>query len=530
MNSDNIEKIGIETINNYFKYSELVSTQLTQGDKGVAWDGFLNIYSNPTKSKDYYMGRVSVQSKGKVVKKDFKVKDFAYQIETKDLKIYQKEGTVYFVTQILEEKHQEKLFYRKLTPVLIANILRAHKGVDKPSVRMYPVPDDIEKMEAEMGVFMEDCHKQAVSAGKKTISIEEAKERGIKAFTFVASNRDRKGRSFIDYLTEQELYLYALMDEDYRIEWPVSNGPMKISARQEVPKPISVNGKVYYNSYINEIKEGEIDITIGNCVFMKFPKDGGSASVSYKRSTTLLGESIHEAEFVLDVAKAGGLTVGDMFIGLNVTGTLVEQYKEALPTWHDWHDVLTKLECNTDFDLSSIKEKDENTIYDLIEMIKYKRPVVYDKADSNVYKVSVGNISLILWCYQKDDGQSMMGSLFDHTVEMHCRIGNSENVPASPFSYLEKENWQQIDNIPLDKQISYYEEMMPRNPYLFDMVSTDLFSMMAAYDGLPADSAKKSWLLGGAESVVDWAMTRQIDEKVNNQLTEFKQQIELRKQ
>lgn len=530
MNSDNIEKIGIETINNYFKYSELVSTQLTQGDKGVAWDGFLNIYSNPTKSKDYYMGRVSVQSKGKVVKKDFKVKDFAYQIETKDLKIYQKEGTVYFVTQILEEKHQEKLFYRKLTPVLIANILRAHKGVDKPSVRMYPVPDDIEKMEAEMGVFMEDCHKQAVSAGKKTISIEEAKERGIKAFTFVASNRDRKGRSFIDYLTEQELYLYALMDEDYRIEWPVSNGPMKISARQEVPKPISVNGKVYYNSYINEIKEGEIDITIGNCVFMKFPKDGGSASVSYKRSTTLLGESIHEAEFVLDVAKAGGLTVGDMFIGLNVTGTLVEQYKEALPTWHDWHDVLTKLECNTDFDLSSIKEKDEDTIYDLIEMIKYKRPVVYDKADSNVYKVSVGNISLILWCYQKDDGQSMMGSLFDHTVEMHCRIGNSENVPASPFSYLEKENWQQIDNIPLDKQISYYEEMMSRNPYLFDMVCTDLFSMMAAYDGLPADSAKKSWLLGGAESVVDWAMTRQIDEKVNNQLTEFKQQIELRKQ
>lgn len=530
MNSDNIEKIGIETINSYFKYSELISTQLTVGDKGIAWDGFLNIFSNPAKSKDYYIGRVSVQSKGKVVKGCFKEKNFMYQIDAKDLKIYQKEGTVYFVTQILEEKQQEKLFYRKLTPVLIANILRAHRGIEKPSVKMMPVPEDVKTMEAEMSVFMEDCHKQAISTGKKTISIEEAKKKGIKTFTFVASNRDRNGRSLADYLTEKELYLYALVDEEYRIELPVEEGPMMVTARQVVPKPISVNGKVYYESYINEIKEGEVDVTIGNCIFMTFPKDGSTPSIAYKRATKMLSESIHEADFILNVAKYNGFSIGDMVIGLNVTGTLIDQYKEALKAWNDWKYVLTTLGCNADFDLSAVTEEDDGVIGDLVDMIKYKRPVIYGKMESNVLKICIANITLILWCYQASDGKCMMGSLFDHSIEMHCQIGSSGRVPASPFSFLDKENWQQIDNIPLEKQIPYYEEMMPRNAYLLDMVCTDVFSMMAAYDGLPEDSHKKAWLLEGAETVVDWAMTKNGNEKVNEHLTEFKQQIGLRKQ
>ena len=122
----------------------------------------------------------------------------------------------------------------------------------------------------------------------------------------------------------------------------------------------------------------------------------------------------------------------------------------------------------------------------------------------------------------------MMGSIFDHSVEMHCKIGETDRVPASPFSYLQKENWMTTDNLPLELQIPYYEEMMPKNPYLFDMVCVDVFSMMGAYDSLPEDHWKRNWLLNGVENVVGWAMEHELEEKVRKQMEEFKKQVGLR--
>ena len=528
MCADDIESIGIQAIKGYFKYSEVVSPKLTEGDKGIAWDGFLNIYRNASKNKDCYLGRVTVQSKGKIVKKQFKEKNFSYPIDAADLKLYQKEGTVFFVTQILEERQEERLFYRMLTPLLISNIFRAHKGVTKPSVRMAPVPDDIKMMEADLGVFMEDCHRQAMAVGKPVMSFEEAKKKGIKTFSFVASGRDRKGRSLIDYMTEKELYLYAVVDEEHHIEWPLGEGPVRITAQQEVRQPISVNGRVYFDSYTNEIREGEVVITIGNCITMVFPKDGSKAALSYKRNVTLLHESIHEAEFVLDVSRNKGLYVGELFLPLEVKGTLIDEYKEAVVSWSEWQEVLEKVGCQKDFDLGAIKPEDEDTIICLIQMIKHQQPMKLN-VDTGLVLIDVGNVSLILWCCKGNNGQCMMGSIFDHTVEMHCTIGENGRVPASPFSYMQKDNWVKLDNLPIDLQISFYEEILPRNPYLLEMVCTDVLSMMGAYDSLPADGWKRPWLLAGAENVVTWALGRQMEDKVKAQMEEFKEQIDLRK-
>lgn len=528
MSSDDIESIAIQTIKSYFKYSEVVSPKLTEEDKGIAWDGFLNLYSNSSKKKECYIGRVTVQSKGKVVKKQFKEKNFSYKIEATDLKLYQKEGTVFFVTQILEEKQKERLFYRKLTPLLIANILRAHKGVAEPSVRMYPVPDDIKTMEAELGVFMEDCHKQAIAVGKPVMSFEEAKKKGIKTFSFVTSNRDRNGRSLIDYMTEKELYMYAVVDEEHHIEWPIGDGPVHISARQVVKKTVSVGGKIYYASYVNEIREREVVITVGNCITMIFPKDGSNATISYKKSTTLLNGSIHEAEFVLALAKEKGFKIGDMFLSLNVTGTLIDEYKEAVVAWRDWRNVLEAIGCHSEFDLARVSKKDEEAIACLIQIIKHKEPIKLKDIDTGLILLDIANVCLLLWCFKDEEGKCMMGSIFDHSVEMHCKIGETDRVPASPFSYLQKENWMTTDNLPLDLQIPYYEEMMPKNPYLFDMVCVDVFSMMGAYDSLPEDHWKRNWLLNGVENVVGWAMEHELEEKVRKQMEEFKEQVGLR--
>ena len=529
-NNDSIELRAINAVRDYFELSEFITPHLSEADKGIAWDGFLYVYNDPKKDKDHFVGKVDVQSKGKEMKKSFKEKNFSFPIETAHLKTYQRVGTIFFVTQLMGK--EKKIFYRLLTPQRITNILRNHKGIKKPSVRMEPLPDDLKQVEAEIVVFMKDCVMQAPTVGRKSLTFDDLQKRNIHKIAFNASDIDRRGRSVMDYLTEKELYLYAVIDDDIQMTWPIGDEPVRISASQTIPCNVSVNGKTYYQEVVNEITQGSIIIRVGNCIELTLPKEGQSKTqqkVEYKHNTTDLDETINEAEFVLAVAENGGFKMDEMMISLQVKGGVIDDYKKMLPAWHELQETLDLMGYRDRFDLSRITEKDDNTLNCLVEMIKYKRPLTLSGAETGVVSIEVAGLNLLLWCAKSKTGEVLMGNYFDKSIQLYYKTGKTTKEPSSPFSYLTVEDWKTIDNIPYDEQTASYASLLGKCKIIERMINNDIVNMFAAYDTLDTNDIKRDVLLRSIGSLIKWVKEQPFTNTMKELADENWQQFELRK-
>lgn len=503
LDSDDIEGMAIRQIETFFERSSMVKTYLEKTDKGPFWDGYLHIYKNATKTNENFIGAIKVQSKGKTVASFAKDK-FSYPIRRVDLEAYKKEGTLYFVTQITETG--KKLFYRELTPSLISNILRAHKGVEKPSVLMYVVPDDLKLVEQRLYVFKKDCEKQitAVTTNAKAYSMEELASRGIKKFTFTVPYKPVTETSLAEYLSSNEVYLYADIDPDHHTIVPIGGAPVRMNFIKSVEEDVSVGGKVYYHEYKNELTRDSIIIHIGDIVDITFPKDNDlkKAKIHYHKKATCLQGIIKEAEFILDICKNGSLKIGTQTVYVrDKKGPRL--YEEMLPRWKELDAVLNMLGLQTDIDMENLSDEDGHKLDILVEMVGKGKRVKLEGLGSCIVKFEVSNIYILLWCHADESDGCMMGNFFDGT-SVKCKFTEGQYLPSSIFSYLTIEQWSKVDNICYSKQLDSYKEHFVDNPYITQMANRDCLNMLHALDSIDRDSNKFEKTANNIREVLEW--------------------------
>ena len=142
-------------------------------DKEPEWDGFILIYNSKDQKNSHMDCRINVQVKGKVVK-HFLEKE-KYSIKLTSLKNYLKEGApLFFVVEEIE--NDTRIFYVKLTPSKIRNILKYKANQTTNSFKHCRVTPDINNFIDEMRIFHSDCNKQisyeaVLSKGAFTIKI-----------------------------------------------------------------------------------------------------------------------------------------------------------------------------------------------------------------------------------------------------------------------------------------------------------------------------------------------------------------------
>ena len=111
-----------------------------------------------------------------------KMTNFTYPIKMTDLNGYLHEGTYYIVVQ--ETNTDSKIFYRELTPIVVRNIIRAHKGQNSVNVVMFQFPETIKEAETNLRQFMTDCIRQTSFADAEPFTFKDLKSHGITSFFF----------------------------------------------------------------------------------------------------------------------------------------------------------------------------------------------------------------------------------------------------------------------------------------------------------------------------------------------------------
>lgn len=94
-----IEKKAVATIENVIASCDYLESQITSNDKGVSWDGCINVYKkrgDVHEKKDLYKS-VRVQIKGQK-KNVVKSKSIKYSVQIADLRNYLTEGGTVFLS------------------------------------------------------------------------------------------------------------------------------------------------------------------------------------------------------------------------------------------------------------------------------------------------------------------------------------------------------------------------------------------------------------------------------------------------
>ena len=512
MDSKAIEDKAIICFKDYILDSEIVSPFLNENDKEPCWDGHLYVFSDVSKKKEYLLGRIPVQVKGKVVK-NFITKKYKYPIDIRDLNAYKNDPTIYVVCQIKENSKEYKLFYRSLLPETVKNLLKGKDGQKTISVLFHDIPYDIKDFEDRAKIFIGDRKKQLSFVDSKPFTLEDARKKQITNFTFLAPSRGMDQFEIMSYLSSHPSFLYAKVDSSLDIDFPIAGGPMSFVFNQTVYEDIKVGEKVFYNQYVKEIKDGEMRIYVGDFMRLIITPDKKSKSFhlnyNFDSKTTSLNERLIEAEFIKSLSESGSFQIGELNLQIPITD---EQYiaanNQELQNWRELKTLLDTLNVDKDLNIGDLKEKDSEYINILVKTILHKQTVGLTIKDNVIVNLAVSNVKLLLWASVNADGSCSVGDFFDGRVELMHRLDDGKDVKVTPFSYLQKEDlWIELDNIPFKNIVKYYDDIRPMHKHIFDIANFDILFMLKAYDKIEdKQSVRCRSLLKASMELCDWLL------------------------
>ena len=500
-----IEEKALLCFKEYIVDSEVISQFIDENDKEPCWDGHIYLYSEPQKDKKHLIGRIPVQIKGTEVRR-FISKKYHFKIEVDDLKAYLHEPTVYIVCQEKENSKERKLFYRRLLPETIKNILKGKEKQNSVSVLMHSVPESLIEFENLMKVFHGDSKKQLSFADKKSLTMDDARKRGINEFSFLMPTKIMSPIELMKYA-----FIYAKIDKDLDIEVPIADGPFSFKFRQDVKKEIAVNGKIFYDSYTNEIIDGKMIISINDFLILTLPLENKKEiKLEIKNHLNSLKSSIKEHDFLLAIHDAGELTINGFTIKLKINEkNNIEQIRQKVFQWKRLQKVLEILHVNKDLDLSSITEEQGQFIDILIDTFLNKNSISIEKKENTILLQEISNVKLLMYIYTNSEGKGVLGDFFDHRIDIRYQVNASKTIKASPFSYLQNEDlWVKCDNIPYEMQISSYKNLGGDYEHIYELANLDLLSMIKAYDVVEKDDTHKRVQLSEAINNLDnWLLS-----------------------
>jgi len=505
IDSKQIEKRALLAVENYFIKSKVVHTYLSENDKEPFWDGHFYLYSNERKTKDNFIGRIAVQVKGKLKKKQVANNILSYPIEMSDLNAYSSEGVMYFV--VLQTEAEDVIYYKSLTPIIIRNIKRINKGKISANIRMNLIPFELKEMESELIDFNTNCKKQVSFAESKVLNFEDLQKLNVNKLTFVAHGYD-KTQHIVDFLTKKSVYVYAVMMDGANFEVPVGEGPMHLTFTRYFNEPLKIKDKSYFSSYTLIVNKDLITIKCDDSLILEFPKETADSKgkLTFTCHSNMLSDIINDLEFILVLTDNQQIDIGNLIFNIKAIESFDKKViKDKLTYLYKIRELLQMLTCNFDLDVSKMSEEDYNTIDLLIESICNKKLVRLEGNETCIMSLHLSNLVLQLVIFKKESGLFEIFNFFDSTHVFAKKYDNVlKEIPS--FAIMDKNMFADCSNIPYSHIVPIYDKLKIDNPYIIEMANLNLLEMLHAVDKMDREDRRFSDFIKALNSFALWIL------------------------
>ena len=484
---------AVSYLQNILSRSEYFEPHFSECDKGISWDGKIEVYNkagdNHPKS-DYYTS-IPVQIKGHKTT-DLSKKNITFSADIADIKNYFKGGGVlYFVVYINKTTFEQKIYYAKLLPYDLRKIILKHGKQKNHRIRLSEFPTDVRSMNDSLLLFASDMEKQKSSIHMEDVSITElAKNNRLDAISFSELPFPYEG-SDLSYYFNNDFFIYA--DIGYGALLPVE----KISDLTEIgntfPSAIVIGDNTYYTEVKVIHHKDKREITIAKNINLFHVYDD-YLKLTIKICGTL-SERILLLKIFLDILKQKSFTVSNLhecfFIHDNDETATIDT-----PKLYKMLDELCMIEkamrllcVNVDIDINALDEPQIKTLCAVSHSIVNDAYILLPGADPNyssngAYVYEFDKAKIVLY-YELNSGKIKFYDLF--SVKYYAPYkDHPEDESHCPYYYtLLQEDLATISNINTDKILSNLQE----DPYILEhilQISNFIQCLIMAFDTNPA--------------------------------------------
>lgn len=488
----NIEGLAVRAVQNSLDITDKLQGFINCGEKMPSWDGDLILYKyNNYKKED--AKKLPVQVKG-LTNSDFSKQKINYSVKKDDLSNYLSDGgVVFFVVYITEDGRNSKIYYRSLLPVFIKDKLAKSSAESQSvSIEFYEFPDEqVEKMNICCD-FVRDRISQFSFINYNLQSIEDFKNKGDFDFNFTFADSDGSMLTHPEKLCGKDAFIYAI-DKKTNMKLPTTSIASVKSLAKEIPLPISVNGKKFYDSYFVISNENYNTTQIGRMFKISCPiLEDRAKEEGFKLNITMAGSlrsRIQDLKFIVEMQKNKSFDIGNIHCPFILNDDQMKlfndsKYPELLEFYENIQKILDDMNVCKELDLDNISESDLKNMNALIESINENKSVGIRSENLPLQgRMKISNISLTLLTVpdENDYTKYKYANAYDKNINICLFEDKNKDNQAPSVCLLKKDNFLYDDNIDYDfivKRILEFDE----NPMLYYMSNQLLLEILLAYD------------------------------------------------
>ncbi len=476
-------------------------------DKGISWDGEIQLFYDKSKKKEYWGGRCPIQVKGHAVDKaELKKRIITYPVSVDDIKVYKQDGgTLYFVVYVLDDENEfdsYRIFYNELLPLDIVNILEGVKeGQKTKNIQLVPLPRETKEKEAIITQFIRDKGLQSGITYECPIRLEDVVSKkssyvfwGAPDLSFIGNNRPT--------------YLYEKSIERKGVYFPVGRIFIDSITAQGVPIKVRIDNEVYFdNAHIEFKGKGKIkSITFNQGLFLQNINHARSAKLKITQKCTLK-EYVHNLKFLRRLAHGAILEIDGVGKGEKFDFDFpIEYIEKELKYMQEIQQLLDFLHVKKIFTVKDLSGKNLTDLHYLYRSIVKKEHLASSKSAETavVGTYQAGILNFLVIKLIDENNRIIYHDGFD-TKSMHCEMKDVDGnrYPSSIYVKMRKEDFLKFDNIYYPEIVRSVKEVKYSKLY-GTLVNTLVLEMLEAYD-----QESNNELLETAINISSWLFNKE---------------------
>ncbi|WP_104129702.1 hypothetical protein [Cryobacterium sp. N21] len=501
-----IETLAVNEISTLVAMCPHLIQQITTNDKTPFTDGHIEIYSGLERSKDEWVGRVSVQVKGRSTPAKGRFKK-SYPISRTDLLAYQADsGVLYFVVSIDRDTGERHPYYALLSPFRIEKILSDAAPTTKQiSVPLKDFPTNQDEIERLLH-FAHKTKEQRPSAGNVSSLFPQ-----MKSLT-VFSAQNLKLDVPVSLVTgETEVTVVLTTTEGLSLHL---DGELQLFPPTYIPRSVDVKiecgGFLFDQVTVQTIDDETVEMKLADGLSLRFRKVSNVQSVQANFTLVdLLPERLKALSFFVALLDRHPLVVDGGAIPFEkVTGDDPElrRHLDYLCKLADLFKVL-----GVDAKLVNLSEIDQNQHRELqlvhSSLVNHKEFFAENGEPGWVVR-QVGRWQLMLLVTRgSDPGSWRYIDPFAPESRHEFRAGRkrtdddeSEYIPSTMYEIVENGDLKSILNLWLERITEAYD-VIADLPDTATMANLQVLSLISAAD---ANEERRGEFLGAANALSEW--------------------------
>lgn len=322
MNSKKIEQLSVEELRKVINLHDLMSAQISEGDKAPSYDGNILLYTSKDQKVEELKYQVPVQVKGKNDSNLLKRSYITYPVPYKHLRNYYSGiGVCYFVVVISDDGTQLAIFYCGLTTLKLRDLLKDSENKNpnqRKSITLKRIKNNNSKeLYKELMQFGHDSQKLGSGNAdiiKNTIELKDLKNVDQFKLTAYASNVEEA----IHRVEEGEACLFAhVLDSD--IWRPLSYEEQKkieFHKNVKIHKSFGIDETIYYDQFTVEEWSNMMRFKLSENLYIDLPVKQTSDTTRENVNGTIKFTPIssikqikNDIQFLLDIEIGSMFTV-----------------------------------------------------------------------------------------------------------------------------------------------------------------------------------------------------------------------------